>query len=116
VNCKLPWIIADNQGGEALELGAGQAWRPSGDGAGLEGLQPALAVLGQPAIDRGPGHAQPSGDVLGMGALFDLADGPDAQLLQGLVVEFAAVVIAHTRTRPDHHHQVNLLVNGSVTC
>jgi hypothetical protein len=31
------------------------------------------------------------------------------------VVEFAAVVIAHARTRPDHHHKVNLLVNGLVT-
>jgi hypothetical protein len=49
-----------------------------------------------------------------MGALLNLADGPDAQLLQGLVIQLAAVVIAHARTRPDHHHKVNLLVNGLV--
>jgi hypothetical protein len=36
-------------------------------------------------------------------------------LLQGLVVQLAAVVIAHARTRPDHYHKVNLLVNGLVT-
>src|SRR5215211_3752868 len=50
-----------------------------------------------------------------MGALFDLADGPDAQLLKGLVIQFAAVVVAHARTRPDHHHKVNLLMNGLVS-
>jgi hypothetical protein len=31
------------------------------------------------------------------------------------VIELAAVVLAHARTRPDHHHKVNLLVNGLVT-
>jgi hypothetical protein len=50
-----------------------------------------------------------------MGALFDPADGAEAQLLQGLVIEFAAVVLAHGRTRPDPDHKVNLLVNGLVT-
>jgi hypothetical protein len=35
-------------------------------------------------------------------------------LLQGLVIQLAAVVIAHARTRPDHYHKVNLLVNGLV--
>jgi hypothetical protein len=50
-----------------------------------------------------------------MGALLALADGADAQLLQGLVVEFAAVVLAHAWTRPDRHHKVKLLMNGLVT-
>jgi hypothetical protein len=45
----------------------------------------------------------------------DLADRPDPQLLQGLVVELAAVVLAHAPTRPDPYPKVNLLVNGSVT-
>src|SRR5829696_3176526 len=49
-----------------------------------------------------------------MGTLLDLADGADAQLLQGLVVEFAAVVLAHAWTRPDRHHKVKLLMNGLV--
>jgi len=49
-----------------------------------------------------------------MGAVFDLADRADAQLLQGLVVQLAAVVLAHARTRPDHDQKVNLLVNGLV--
>jgi hypothetical protein len=31
------------------------------------------------------------------------------------VIQLAAVVIAHARTRPDHYHKVNLLVNGLVT-
>jgi hypothetical protein len=31
------------------------------------------------------------------------------------VVKLAAIVVAHARTRPDHHHEVNLLVNGLVT-
>jgi hypothetical protein len=35
-------------------------------------------------------------------------------LLQGLVVELAAVVVAHARTQPDHHNKVNLLMNGLV--
>jgi hypothetical protein len=77
-------------------------------------LRAALAVLGQPAIDRGPGPARPCGDVLGMGALLDPADGADAQPLQGLVIQFAAVVLAQARTRPDRHHKVNLLMNGLV--
>ena len=64
---------------------------------------------------RRPGHPQPDGDVLGMGALFALADRSDAQLLQGLVVELAAVVIAHAPTRPDPNRKVNLLVNGLVS-
>ena len=78
---QLPWIIADHQGVDPLQLGAGQRRRPSGDGPGLEGLQPALAVLGQPAIHRGSGHPHCRGDVLGMGALFDAADCAHAQLL-----------------------------------
>src|SRR4029453_3047054 len=82
---------------------------------GPQRVQSAFAVLGQPAIDRGPGHPQPCGDVFGMGALLNLADRADPQLLQGLVIQLAAVVIAHARTRPDPHHKVNLLVNGLVT-
>jgi hypothetical protein len=31
------------------------------------------------------------------------------------VVKLAAVVVAHARTRPDHHHEVNLLMNGLVS-
>jgi hypothetical protein len=30
------------------------------------------------------------------------------------VIQLAAIVLAHTQTRPDHHHNVNLLVNGLV--
>jgi hypothetical protein len=33
------------------------------------------------------------GDILGMGALFDLTNRTDAQLFQGLVIQLAAVVI-----------------------
>jgi len=46
-----------------------------------------------------------------MSPLFDLADRADAQLLQGLVIQLAAVVLAHSQTRPDHHQKVDLLVN-----
>jgi hypothetical protein len=49
-----------------------------------------------------------------MSPVFDLADCADAQLLQGLVIQLAAVVLAHARTRPDPNHKVNLLVNGLV--
>jgi len=49
-----------------------------------------------------------------MGALLDLADCAKAQLLQGLVIQLAAVVIAHARTRPDPYHKVNLLMNRLV--
>jgi hypothetical protein len=31
------------------------------------------------------------------------------------VIQFAAVVVAHARTRPDPGHKVNLLVNGLVS-
>jgi hypothetical protein len=34
-----------------------------------------------------------------VGALLDLVDRPDAQLFQGGVVEFAAVVVAHRRSQ-----------------
>ena len=111
---QLPWVIADDQGVDPLQLSAGQCRRPSGDWPGLERLQPSLAVLGQPAIDRRSGHPQPSGDVLGMGALLDPANRAEAQLLQGLVIQFAAIIIAHARTRPELDHKVNLLVNGLV--
>jgi hypothetical protein len=50
-----------------------------------------------------------------MGALFDLADRAEAQLFQGLVIQLTAIVVARARTRPDHHHNVNLLMNGSVS-
>jgi hypothetical protein len=35
-----------------------------------------------------------------VGALLDLLDRADAQLLKGGVVEFAAVVVAHSRSQP----------------
>jgi hypothetical protein len=111
---QLPGVIAHDQGVDPLQLGAGQAWRPSGDRLGPQGIQPALAVFGQPAIDRGPGHSQPRGDLVGMGALLDLADGADPQLLQGLVIELAAVVVTHAGTRPECHRKVKLLMNGLV--
>jgi hypothetical protein len=50
-----------------------------------------------------------------MGALLDLADRANAQLLKGLVVELAAVAVAHARTRPDCYPEVKLLMNGLVT-
>jgi hypothetical protein len=50
-----------------------------------------------------------------MGALFDLADGAETQLLQGPVIQLTAVIVAHARTRPDPDHKVNLLVNGLVS-
>jgi hypothetical protein len=78
---QLPGVIADNQGVDPLQLGPGQGGGRPGTGRALR--PPASrTVFGQPAIDRRPGHAQPSGHLLGMGALFDLADGPEAQLLQ----------------------------------
>jgi hypothetical protein len=49
-----------------------------------------------------------------MGALLDLADRADPQLLQGPVIQLAAIVVAHARTRPDSDYKVNLLVNGLV--
>src|SRR5205823_4693398 len=82
---------------------------------GLEGLQAALAILGQPPIDRRSGHSQRRGDLLRMHAVLDLPDGADAQLLQGLVVELAAVVVAHAATRSNHHHNVKLLMNALVS-
>ena len=55
------------------------------------------------------GHPQPRGHVVGMGALLDLADRPEAQLLRGLVIQLAAVVVAHAPTRPDPHHKSTYL-------
>jgi len=49
-----------------------------------------------------------------VGALLDLADRADAELLKRLVVELAAIVVAHARTQPDHHNKVNLLMHGLV--
>jgi hypothetical protein len=47
-----------------------------------------------------------------MGALFNLANCADAQLLQGLVIQSAAVVLAHAVDSTRFRRQVNLLVNG----
>jgi hypothetical protein len=47
-----------------------------------------------------------------MHAVLDLPDRSDAQLLKGLVVKLAAVVLAHAATRPDHHHKVKLLMKA----
>src|SRR4029453_3192129 len=55
------------------------------------------------------------GDVFGVGPLLDLADRADAQLLQGLMVELAAIVLAHCGPRPDPAHIVKLLVNSLVS-
>src|SRR4029453_10478837 len=101
---QLAGVVAHDQGVDPLQLGPGQRRRPSRDWAGLERLQPSLTVSRQPAIDRRPGYPQRRGDVLGMSALFDPANGADAQLLQGLVIQLAAVIVAHaadsTRSRP----------------
>jgi hypothetical protein len=50
-----------------------------------------------------------------MSALLDPANRADAQLLQSPVIQLAAVIIAHARTRPEPDHNVNLLVNGLVS-
>jgi hypothetical protein len=50
-----------------------------------------------------------------MGAAFDLANRAEAQLLQGRVIELAAVVLAHAGLDQNPDHNVNLLVNGLVT-
>jgi hypothetical protein len=47
-----------------------------------------------------------------MGALLDLANCAEAQLLQGLVIQLAAVVLAHAGLEQNPNHTVNLLVNG----
>ena len=112
---QLAGVVADDQCVDPLQLGAGQRGRPAGDRAGLERRKASLAVFRQPAIDRRPRHPQPRGNVFGIGTLLDLADRADPQLFQGLVVELAAVVVAHARTRPDHDHKVNLLMNGLVS-
>jgi hypothetical protein len=49
-----------------------------------------------------------------MGTLLDLADCATAQLLKSLVIQLAAIVVAHAPTRPDRHHKVKLLMNGLV--
>jgi hypothetical protein len=51
-----------------------------------------------------------------MGAVLDLVDRAEAQLLKGLVVELAAVAVTHARTGPDGYRNVKLLMNGLVTC
>jgi hypothetical protein len=68
-----------------------------------------LAVFGQPGVHRRPGHPERLGDLVRVDAVLDLADRADAQLLQGLVVELAAVVVTHAKTRPDCHPKSSYL-------
>jgi hypothetical protein len=50
-----------------------------------------------------------------VGARLDLLDGADAELFQGGVVEFATVVVSHTRMQPQDHQAVQLLRISLVT-
>jgi hypothetical protein len=98
-----------------LQLGALPFGRPAGDRAGAQRLQAALAVFGHPGEHGGAGQAQGLGDGLGVGARLDLLDGPDAELLQGGVVEFAAVVVSHTGMHAQDRPAVQLLTIPLVT-
>ena len=65
-----------------------------------------FTVQRSPHSDKNGQAVTTFGDLVcgGNGALFDLPDGADPQLLQGLVIELAAVVVAHaadsTRSSP----------------
>ena len=85
---------AHHQRAQPLALAARQAWQSSGARAGLERLQPTFAVLASQPYTAARVIPQRSG-FLGMGAVLDLAHGAHAQLLKDLVIQLAAVVLAH---------------------
>jgi hypothetical protein len=112
---QLVGVVADDQPVQLGKLRASELGWPPRHRTGLEGFQPSLAILRQPRIHRCSGHPQCLGDVVGVGALLDLTDRTNTQLLEGLVVELAAVVVAQARTRPNPVQIVKLLMNGLVS-
>ena len=91
----LPRILAHDQRVKTAQLRPGQLRRPARHRLGLQRAFPALAVFRQPPVDRLAVQPQRRGNILGMRALPDLLHRPDPQHLERLVVELAAVVVAH---------------------
>src|SRR5881392_1687120 len=77
------------------QLRPGQLRRAARHRPGLKRVFPALAVFRQPPVDRLAVQAQCRGNILGMRAGPDLLHCPDPQHLERLVIELAAVVVAH---------------------
>ena len=105
-------IALGDQPGQLAQLLIGELARPAGHRLGPQRL-PALGALGgQPGVDRPPVQAQgrqPGTDLRRRYAPGYLLDRPQPQRFQGLVIEFAAVVLPHSSSVPAHWLEIKLL-------
>jgi hypothetical protein len=111
---QLAGVVADDQGVQPAQLDALELGTRPWHRAGAQRLQTAFPVGSQPAEHGGAGHPERLGDGLWVGALLDLPDRTDAQLLKCLVVELAAVVVAHRRSQSRTTAPVQQPVNALV--
>ncbi len=90
-------VRAGDQRIQPAHLRTGQLRRPARHRPRPQRLLAALPVLGQPPVDRAPAHTQRGRDILRMDSRLDSVHRPQPQLLQGVVVQLAAVVLTHGR-------------------
>src|SRR5437764_154006 len=100
-----------DQVGQLAQLGVGELAPPAGHRLGAQ-CGPALgAVLAQPGVDRPPVQAeggQAAADLGRRHARLDLLDRSQADRLQRLVVELAAVVRSHSPSVPARKTEIKL--------
>jgi hypothetical protein len=89
--------------------------RPTRHRLRLQRILTALAKLGQPAINSLAVQPQCLSDLLRMDPGPDLLHRTHPQHLKRLMIQFPAVVIAHTQIVPDHTTKVDLLMNSLVS-
>src|SRR4030095_3450820 len=112
---QLSRVTPGDQRVDLPQLDPGQLAGPPRDRLGPQRVHTTLAVLCQPAEHRRTGHAQRGRDVLRVRAGPDLFDRADPQLLQGVVVELATVVVAHATSDYTHDPIVHLLMTALVS-
>ena len=95
-NSQLPRIRARDQRVQPAHLLTGQLRRPTRHRPRLQRVPAALPVLRQPPVDRAPAHAQRRRDILRVHPRLDRVHRPQPHRLERLVIQLAAVVLAHT--------------------
>jgi hypothetical protein len=111
---QLAGVVAHHQPVQAGKLGARASWWPSGTGRAVSASARPCGIW--PARHPPPpGSSQRLGDLGWDGRLARGGDRADAQLLQRLVVQLAAVVLTHARTDQITTTTSSYLMNGLVT-
>jgi hypothetical protein len=93
---QLPRVGPGDQRVEPAHLLTRQLRRPTRHRPRLQRVPAALPVLGQPPVHRASAHAQRRRDVLRVHPGLDRVHRAQSHRLQRLVVQLAAVVLAHT--------------------